>query len=268
MVLLFQAILCYFSIESTRNETARGSRRASAPASANLTSAPTVVTSEEWSRRLNSILLPRSDINALVMNYLIIEGYKEAAEKFARETGVTTPTELGAIESRVQVRNAIQRGSVLEAVDLINELDAGLLDDHPRIYFHLHRLHVVELIRQGRVDEALEHAQEVLAPVAERHVEFLRELERTMAMLVWNQVSVDTTARVRLANEVNQALLTMQCRENESRLPSLLRQLHLMQCRLVNTGKVSCPRIIDFATAKFEPPISTEWAAAESYYKS
>jgi hypothetical protein len=187
------------------------------------------------------------------MNYLVIEGYKDAAERFSRETGVTPSGELAAIEERMHVRAAIQRGALSEAISRINDLEPDLLDSHPRLAFHLQQQRMIELIKAGKIEDALLFAQEELAPRAECHPEYLRELERTMALLVMDsgkEVLMDTAHRVKVANEVNSALLAIQSQENESRLPAMLRLLHHLQEQLAK--KVSFPRIIDFSTAKFD----------------
>ncbi len=63
------------------------------------------------------------DLNRLVMNYLVIEGYKDAAEKFSTEAGVAPSVNLSSIEDRMQIRHAVQSGSVEHAVERVNDLD-------------------------------------------------------------------------------------------------------------------------------------------------
>ena len=43
---------------------------------------------EKWVKEMNKIKEFREDMNKLVLNYLIIEGYKDAVEKFIYETGI------------------------------------------------------------------------------------------------------------------------------------------------------------------------------------
>lgn len=64
-----------------------------------------------------------SDINWVIMDYLVSEGYPGAAEKFAQETNICNPADMGDIRERVRIRKAIHDGKVDEAVELINELD-------------------------------------------------------------------------------------------------------------------------------------------------
>lgn len=204
------------------------------------------------------------------MNYLVIEGYKEAAERFSQESGLHPAFELKDIEERMRIRAAIQQGALHDAVNRINELDADLLDSHPKLAFRLKQQQVIELIREGRVEEALEEAQEELAPRALRNPEFLRDLERTMTLLVYGGVKepaeagssarlgadlMETAQRLRVANEVNAALLAMQSQEHESKLPMLMRKLHRMQ-EAFGT-RLEFPKIVDFQSARFEPPIAS-----------
>ena len=44
-------------------------------------------TREEWEKKLNDVKIQKSEMNRIVMNYLVTEGYVEAAEKFQMETG-------------------------------------------------------------------------------------------------------------------------------------------------------------------------------------
>lgn len=57
------------------------------------------------------------------MDYLVIEGYKDAAQRFSSETGINPQVDLESIENRMIIRSAIQRGDVEDAIGRVNELD-------------------------------------------------------------------------------------------------------------------------------------------------
>lgn len=42
---------------------------------------------KEWMDRLNSVKIFKKDMDRLIMNFFLIEGYKEAAENFKKESG-------------------------------------------------------------------------------------------------------------------------------------------------------------------------------------
>lgn len=65
----------------------------------------------------------RSDLNRLIMDYLVIEGYKSAAEEFSQEANLSPPVDFESIESRMDIREALQRGDVEDAITRINDLN-------------------------------------------------------------------------------------------------------------------------------------------------
>jgi hypothetical protein len=67
--------------------------------------------------------LARSDLNRLIMDYLVIEGYKSAAEQFSQEADLPSPVDFDSIEARMNIREALQRGDVEDAITLVNDLD-------------------------------------------------------------------------------------------------------------------------------------------------
>jgi hypothetical protein len=63
-----------------------------------------------------------SDINSVIMDYLVSEGYPGAAEKFALETNLSQGEtfDFRSIRERVAIRNAILSGHVEMAIQLLN----------------------------------------------------------------------------------------------------------------------------------------------------
>jgi glucose-induced degradation protein 8 len=62
------------------------------------------------------------DLNFVIMDYLISEGYPIAAKKFAMEANIQPPEET-SIQARVEIRNAIHAGDIETAIAKINELN-------------------------------------------------------------------------------------------------------------------------------------------------
>jgi len=175
-----------------------------------------------------------SDLNRLIMDYLVIEGFKTAAEEFGREAGMSSPVDYESIESRMNIREALQRGDVGEAITRVNDLNPEILDTNPALYFKLQQQKLIEFIRQGRIAEALEFAQEELAPRGEENPEFLSELEKTMALLAFEsspmappQIAelLSPSQRMRTASAVNAAILESLSQGKEAKLVGLLKLL-------------------------------------------
>ncbi|KAL5495296.1 hypothetical protein ACEPAI_759 [Sanghuangporus weigelae] len=189
---------------------------------------------EEWDKRLHEVQINKHDLNRLVMDYLVIEGYKTAAEEFSKEADLLLPADSRSIEDRTIIREALQRGDVEEAIMRVNELDPEILDTQPKLYFRLQQQKLIEYIRQGHIAEALEFAQQELAPRGEEEPEFLLELERTMALLAFESTATIPPAiaellspaqRLKTAGELNAAILEKFSHGKEAKLVALIKLL-------------------------------------------
>ncbi|BGP18882.1 hypothetical protein JCM10213_003019 [Rhodosporidiobolus nylandii] len=171
----------------------------------------TVTTSEDWSARLSAVNVSKDDLNLLVANYLFTEGYLSAAEHFSREAGLpadgsAASTSVGSgpgaaalgdvdsIRRRMDIKRAVLRGDVEDALEQVVDLDLEILDLDPSLHFHLLQQRLIELIRANNIPSALAFAQTELAPLAEEHPRFLKELERTMALLAFEMPTLSVPA--------------------------------------------------------------------------
>lgn len=214
------------------------------------------ITKQEWMDKLENIHLQRSDMNRLVMNYLVTEGFKEAAEKFAHEAGIKAPAELEHLDERIKIRDAIQAGRIQEATALVNQLHPDLLDSDRYLFFHLQQQHLIELIRHKNIEEALRFAQEHLAERGEHNPAILVELERTLALLAFDEPDkspfgdlLHPSHRQRVASELNAAILKAEHRESTTpQLVSLMKLVMWAQDQL-DQKKVKYPKLTDLARA-------------------
>jgi len=68
--------------------------------------------------------LMSSDLNVLIMNYLVHQGYPSAAVSFAREANLALSREsVESITARMQIRNKIHAGDIETAIHDINTLN-------------------------------------------------------------------------------------------------------------------------------------------------
>ncbi|KAG0503704.1 hypothetical protein HPP92_003776, partial [Vanilla planifolia] len=82
-----------------------------------------VITKEEWEKKLKDVKIRKEDMNKLVMNFLVTEGYVEAAEKFRIESGTEPEIDLATISDRMAVKKAVQSGNVQDAIEKVNDLN-------------------------------------------------------------------------------------------------------------------------------------------------
>ncbi|RKP27558.1 CTLH/CRA C-terminal to lish motif domain-containing protein [Syncephalis pseudoplumigaleata] len=192
------------------------------------------------------------------MHYLLVEGYKDAAEALARSTQIRPAVELDSIQARMEIRQAIQQGHIEEAIERINEQDPELLDAQADLYFKLQQQRLIEYLRQDKIQEALTFAQEELAQRGMENPALLDELERTMALFAFEDASQSPLAhlmqdaqRQQTASQLNAAMLTAQSLPQNSKLPTLLHTLFWAQREL--DARADYPKLSN----PLQPPAST-----------
>ncbi|WWD05379.1 hypothetical protein V865_003454 [Kwoniella europaea PYCC6329] len=230
----------------------------------------------QWEDELSKVDISKHDLNSLIFDYLLIEGYPDAAVEFARETGLPADVDHEKVQERMEIRQAVEDGRVEEAVRRVNELDPEILDTNPPLLFHLHLLRMIELIRSEEIDKALAFATEELAPRGAENPEFRLELERTMGLLAFpdlvkfaddtgTSINVDDSEdikpipletlqlfsdpsftplislmkksyRVEISKELNSAILENQGHGRETKLNGLIRLMAFGENKLVDAG--------------------------------
>ena len=112
-----------------------------------------------------------------------------------------------------------------------------VLDEDPALHFSLLRLQLVELIRvcivepDADITPALTFATTCLAPRAPSNPEFLEDLERTMALLIFPPDNLapplaallEPSLRKDVAKKVNEALLHSQGKATKAKICDLVR---------------------------------------------
>uniref|UniRef100_A0A3B5Q172 GID complex subunit 8 homolog n=1 Tax=Xiphophorus maculatus TaxID=8083 RepID=A0A3B5Q172_XIPMA len=218
---------------------------------------PEDITKEEWMDKLNNVHIQRADMNRLIMNYLVTEGFKEAAEKFRMESGIEPSVDLDSLDERIKIREMILKGQIQEAIVRL----------HPTIYTYQKQditctltLHPLLSFLLRETESALEFAQTQLAEQGEESRECLTEMERTLALLAFDNPEespfgdlLNMMQRQKVWSEVNQAVLDYENRESTPKLAKLLKLLLWAQNEL-DQKKVKYPKMTDLSTGAIEDP--------------
>ncbi|KAF2031479.1 hypothetical protein EK21DRAFT_87978 [Setomelanomma holmii] len=210
-------------------------------------------TQHPFQRKIEDVKPSKTDINFVIMDYLVSEGYPRAAEKFAKEANIQLPLEEESISSRVEIRQALHAGDIDTAITKINDLNPQILDTDPALHFALLRLQLIELIRtctssaSADITPALSFASSQLAPRAATNPDFLRDLELTMTLLIFLPATaplqkeladlLDPSLRRNVASKVNEAILTSMGARGEARMRSLVRLRHWAELKARVAGK-------------------------------
>ncbi|CAL1529276.1 unnamed protein product [Lymnaea stagnalis] len=215
------------------------------------------VTKDAWMKQLMNQHVGRADMNKLIMNYLVTEGFKEAAEKFSAESGVTPSVNLDSLDDRIRIRQAILDGRITEAIGIINSLYPELLDNDRYLYFRLQQQQLIELIKNKELEKALTYAQNRLSERVEENPNVLPELEKTLALLAFDNPEsspfgelLHPSQRQKVASEVNAAILET---DSTPRLANLLKLLLWAQEEL-DKRKVPFPHMTNVAEGSIDDP--------------
>jgi LisH len=87
------------------------------------------------------MMMMMSDLNVLIMNYLVHQGYPSSAVSFAREANLALSKEsIDSITARMKIRNKIHAGEIEGAIHNINTLN-------PQVFILLvHHLDMITLL--------------------------------------------------------------------------------------------------------------------------
>uniref|UniRef100_H2ZKG2 CTLH domain-containing protein n=1 Tax=Ciona savignyi TaxID=51511 RepID=H2ZKG2_CIOSA len=208
---------------------------------------------DKWVEDMGNMHIESAIMNRLVMDYLVTEGFKEAAEKFEEEAGVSSGTDLTALDARIQVRDAILAGSIELAVSMINELHPELLDNNRILLFYLQLQHLIELIRLEQTENALEFAQTQLSERGEDSPECLSDMERALALLAFDKPEDSPFSdlllpaqRHKVWSRVNAAIMDHENNATTPRLASIVKLLMWSQEQL-DRKKIKYPKMTDIS---------------------
>jgi len=184
-------------------------------------------------------------LHDLVLDYLVCNGFKEAAELLCADSETDFPRNpnISSLEKRDAIRNAIVDGDIEGATVQINELSPNLLADNPKLHFKILRQQLVELIRNKKIERALNFAQENLMDKYEQPPDLFVKLEQTYALLAFDRPEcspfsylMHTNQRNMLASEVNSVILSTLEANPVSKLEHLFRIMVWNQHQLKTKG--------------------------------
>ncbi|TIB99180.1 hypothetical protein E3Q18_01718 [Wallemia mellicola] len=221
------------------------------------------ISNETWSNKLNQLSLSKTHLNKLVLDYLVIEGYTDPANNFAKETGLDmTKSDIDSINERRDVKDYITIGDIHNAISTINEINPDILDQNTELYFNLQLQQLIEYIRHKEINQALEFAQTTLSQIAITIPSLLPSLESALTLLAFNSPDNEQYAqakdapgnirqllsqsqRERVANQVNTVILEDQMHSKEPKLAGI--------CKLLSWGEDALSSRVSFP--RYQPPL-------------
>ncbi|TIA92146.1 hypothetical protein E3P99_00744 [Wallemia hederae] len=220
------------------------------------------ISTESWSSKLSQLNLSKGQLNKLVLNYLVIEGYTDAADQFSTETGIDLDASNNLIKDRKAIKDFIRSGDIPPAINLINEINPDILDQNTELLFQIQLQQLIEYIRIKDTTKALSFAQNTLSHLATTIPSLLPSLEMALTLLAFNSPESEEYAqatdapphirqllsqsqREKVAGMVNKHILDSEFTANEPDLASVIKLLSWGEKSLAS--RVSFPR--------YQPPL-------------
>ena len=234
----------------------------------------------QWKEKVKVYHLPRAEVNKVIMEYLVKEGFKDvrkpltekntlsqaavisyylqAVMAFQAESGVDPGVNMSILDEQIKIRDAVEVGNIQEAIELVNDVDPEILDTDSRLFFHLQQQQLLELVREGDIERVLAFAQSELSARGEENPEFLDELEQTLALLAFEDPGscpfsdlLQHSQRLKVVSELNAAILASQDQEATSKLSTLMKLVLWAQDQL-EKKLLSFPKLSNIAAGKLE----------------
>ncbi len=216
----------------------------------------------KWEDKVKCYHLPRAEINKLILEYLVKEGFKDAVLAFQSETNLNPGINMSMVEDQIKIREAIEAGRIQDAVELVNDVDPEILDTNSSLYFHLQQQQLLELIKGGDMEKVLHYASTELSARGEENPEFLDELEQSLSLLAFGDMSqspcaelLEPSQKLKVISELNAALLASQDQEATSKLGTLSKLVLWSQNQLEKKG-LEFPKLQNITDGKLQAPPS------------
>eukprot|EP01063_Lacrimia_lanifica_P005772 TRINITY_DN13493_c0_g1_i1.p2 TRINITY_DN13493_c0_g1~~TRINITY_DN13493_c0_g1_i1.p2 ORF type:complete len:260 (+),score=118.42 TRINITY_DN13493_c0_g1_i1:60-782(+) len=208
--------------------------------------------------KCGGVAVDRGSLNELVMNFLEIEGFKEAAEAFRKESGAGIGS-VEAIQDRGDVNECLAKGAIEDAAAKIEATFPDVLQDAD-IAFRLKHQQLLEYVRQGDVERTLNYARDAMAS-SELSPANLERMEEALCLIAFEDPSqcqyaplLGPAQRQETSSIVNAAILRSTGRDPAPMLLQLLRVVQWMEHALANN--VQFPHVDDLVRAPFRIDMS------------
>lgn len=179
------------------------------------------------------------EMTNLVIEYLVIEGYPDAARALAAEANVQLDEQdWDGIEKRVSIKKDLLAGRIAEAIDKLNVLCPGMIENDDSVRFDLYQQRFLELIREDDIINALAWSSEKLSN-EELDEEKMGRLEQACTLAAFSDPSeckfyelLEQGQRDAVAETINSAILKVQGKPACSRVETMFKMKMFMSLNL------------------------------------
>jgi hypothetical protein len=207
--------------------------------------------------------IPTEHMNNLIFDYLLSNGHTSIAVALQNDIAKTkfqNDHELTIHEDsdiREKIRDHILSGEIKEAEKVINSSYPELLDDDHLLHFYLQIQHLIELVRQRKIEQAVTFAQEDIVEKGD-YPECLPDLERVMGLLAYSEPETSPFAdllkpnfRLKVWSRVNEAIRNTSREPTSCRLDKLLRYV-LWSQQVLQDKNLTFNKMVNYTDVQFK----------------
>lgn len=122
-------------------------------------------------------------LERLLTDYFLRQGFSETAKSFAQNRGITSLVDVTILDQCISVETSLrQRHSTAECLAWCSENRSFLRKTRSSLEFEVRLQHYIELVKSGRVEDALKYCQKFLSKNADIH---LREIQQAAGLLAF-----------------------------------------------------------------------------------
>ncbi|CAK82081.1 unnamed protein product (macronuclear) [Paramecium tetraurelia] len=209
------------------------------------------ISAEDWHYKQKSINIPKSFMNQIVLNFFIVEGYRDAAIEFSKEADIPLSNqELDQMIERIEIKKNILDGDIDSALEKVNKKNNNL------ILFKLKTQKLIELIKKDQIDQAVKYAQTEIIPLLPNQPHLIEEIEQAIALIAFSDIKkspmnhlVQNSQRIKVASEINQHLYQDSMGNDQAKLRTLMKLLlwaqEILKC------EIQYPQLLEISKGQF-----------------
>ncbi|KAF8387001.1 tag-304 [Pristionchus pacificus] len=179
------------------------------------------------------------EMTKLVIEYLVIEGYPDAAKALAAEANVKLDEQdWESIEKRVAIKKDLVAGNIAEAIDKLNVLCPEMIEHDDNVRFDLYLQRFLELIKEDDIVNALEWSSEKMS-AEDLDDDKMARLEQACTLAAFGDPTecrfyelLEQGQRDAVAESVNSAILRVQGKPSCSRVETMFKMKMFMTMSL------------------------------------
>ena len=207
---------------------------------------------EKWLEESPSIeRISKVSQDQLVLDYLISEGYSEAAEQFSLESGIGIDISKSKLmKHKNQFRELLYSGKIDELIENLKGIDENMFDNNENLLIDLLLIKFSLIVKSGKIQDAINMGKQELATYMTND-KYSEKIDQYLVMLAFQDITkypyqdlINNVQLCKITSKINAELN----KKKDPKLLMLLRLLYWSQDNL--SDHVNFPSLTEPSEAK------------------